>query len=185
MRRVACALGDLLWGFPLTRRAFRRSRSRRSRAARGRQRPHVWLAQHAIGPWHRRRTVRSIEDLSRNTANVALRVLRGESPRSIVTPTQAAGVPMFDWRELKRWDIDEDRLDPGSASAVSRAYDVATIPAANHCGRRAGERPGTDRDRAGGKSRQAAPRGEIAPPERRAVSAVVERRTGHDVDRGA
>jgi PAS domain S-box-containing protein len=57
----------------------------------------------------------SIEDLSRNTAKVALRVLRGESPRSIVTPTQVAGVPAFDWRELKRWDIDEDRLDPGSA----------------------------------------------------------------------
>jgi PAS domain S-box-containing protein len=56
----------------------------------------------------------SIEDLSRNAANVALRVLRGESPRSIVTPTQVAGVPAFDWRELGRWGIGEDRLDPGS-----------------------------------------------------------------------
>ena len=56
----------------------------------------------------------SIEDLSRNAANVALRVLRGESPRSIVTPTQVAGVPAFDWRELERWGIGEDRLDPGS-----------------------------------------------------------------------
>ena len=57
----------------------------------------------------------SIEDLSRNAAKVALRVLRGESPRSIVTPTQVAGVPVFDWRELKRWRISEDRLDAGSA----------------------------------------------------------------------
>jgi PAS domain S-box-containing protein len=57
----------------------------------------------------------SIEDLSRNSANVALRVLRGESPRRIVTPTQVAGVPVFDWRESKRWGIGEDRLDPGSA----------------------------------------------------------------------
>ena len=56
----------------------------------------------------------SIEDLSRNAANVALRVLRGESPRSIVTPTQVAGVPGFDWRELRRWGIGEDRLDAGS-----------------------------------------------------------------------
>ena len=56
----------------------------------------------------------SIEDLSRNAANVALRVLRGESPRSIVTPTQVAGVPAFDWRELERWGIGEDRLAPGS-----------------------------------------------------------------------
>ena len=56
----------------------------------------------------------SIEDLSRNTAKVALRVLRGESPRSIATPTQMASVPAFDWRELQRWGIGEDRLDPGS-----------------------------------------------------------------------
>jgi len=56
----------------------------------------------------------SIEDLSRNTANVALRVLRGESPRSIVTPTQVAGKPAFDWRELQRWGIGENRLEPGS-----------------------------------------------------------------------
>jgi PAS domain S-box-containing protein len=56
----------------------------------------------------------SIEDLSRNTAKAALRMLRGESPRSIVTPTQVAGVPAFDWRELKRWGIGEDRLDRGS-----------------------------------------------------------------------
>jgi PAS domain S-box-containing protein len=56
----------------------------------------------------------SIEDLSHNTANVALRVLRGESPRSIVTPTQVAGVPVFDGRELERWRIGEDRLEPGS-----------------------------------------------------------------------
>ncbi len=56
----------------------------------------------------------SIDDLSRSAANVALRVLRGESPRSIVTPTQVAGMPAFDWRELERWGIGEDRLEPGS-----------------------------------------------------------------------
>ena len=56
----------------------------------------------------------SIEDMSRNSVNVALRVLLGESPRSIVTRTQVAGVPAFDWRELERWGIGEDRLVPGS-----------------------------------------------------------------------
>ena len=56
----------------------------------------------------------SIEELSRTTANVALRLLDGESPRSIVTPIQVAGVPAFDWRELHRWGITEDRLGPGS-----------------------------------------------------------------------
>ncbi len=56
----------------------------------------------------------SIEELSHNAATAAVRVLRGEAPRSIVTPTQVAGLPTLDWRELERWGIDEDRLAPGS-----------------------------------------------------------------------
>ena len=56
----------------------------------------------------------SIEDLSRNTATVAARMLRGESPQSLTTPTQVAATPAFDWRELRRWGIGEDRLQPGS-----------------------------------------------------------------------
>jgi PAS domain S-box-containing protein len=56
----------------------------------------------------------SLEDLSRNTATVAVRMLRGESPQSLTTPTQVAATPAFDWRELRRWGIGEDRLQPGS-----------------------------------------------------------------------
>ena len=92
----------------------------------------------------------SIEDASRSAANVALRVLRGESPRGIVTPAQVAGVPSFDWRELRRWDIGEDRLDAGKSRAVSRADHLAAIPVARHGRRRADGRPGADCDRAGG-----------------------------------
>jgi PAS domain S-box-containing protein len=55
----------------------------------------------------------SIEDLSRDTTNVALRLLRGETAGTMTT-TQAASVPSFDWRELRRWGISEDRLQPGS-----------------------------------------------------------------------
>ena len=55
----------------------------------------------------------SIEDLSRNTASVAVRILRGESPQSL-TALQVAATPAFDWRELRRWGIAEDRLQPGS-----------------------------------------------------------------------
>ena len=55
----------------------------------------------------------SIEDLSRNTASVAVRILRGESPQSL-TAMQVATTPAFDWRELRRWGIAEDRLQPGS-----------------------------------------------------------------------
>ena len=56
----------------------------------------------------------SIEDLSRNTATVAVDMLRGESPQNHATPTQGAATPAFDWRELRRWGIGEDRLQPGS-----------------------------------------------------------------------
>lgn len=53
-------------------------------------------------------------ELSRNTAAVALRILNGESPRSISVPTQGPGSPAFDWRELRRWNIPESRLPAGS-----------------------------------------------------------------------
>jgi signal transduction histidine kinase len=56
----------------------------------------------------------SIDDLSRNTATVAARMLRGASAHSLTTPTQRAATPTFDWRELRRWGIAEDRLQPGS-----------------------------------------------------------------------
>ncbi len=54
----------------------------------------------------------STEALSRTTAQVALRVLAGESPGSIKTPTQRTGQPTYDARELRRWRIDENRLPP-------------------------------------------------------------------------
>jgi signal transduction histidine kinase len=56
----------------------------------------------------------STGDLSRTTTQVALRVLAGESPGSIATPTQRVGQATYDARELRRWKIDEDRLLPAS-----------------------------------------------------------------------
>jgi len=56
----------------------------------------------------------STEELSRTTAHVALRVLAGESPGSIKTPTQRTGQPTYDERELRRWKIGEGRLPPAS-----------------------------------------------------------------------
>jgi signal transduction histidine kinase/ABC-type uncharacterized transport system substrate-binding protein len=44
---------------------------------------------------------------------MTLRILEGASPQSI--PVEAAQVrPVFDWRQLQRWGIDESRLPPGS-----------------------------------------------------------------------
>jgi signal transduction histidine kinase len=56
----------------------------------------------------------SLDDLSRNTATVAVRLLHGETPASIESRTLLAGAPQFDERELRRWGIPEERLQPGS-----------------------------------------------------------------------
>lgn len=45
---------------------------------------------------------------------MALRVLAGERPQDI-SPQTAASLPVFDWRELRRWGISETRLPPGSS----------------------------------------------------------------------
>ena len=56
----------------------------------------------------------SADELSRTTAQVALRIFAGESPGRIETPTQRSGQPTYDGRELRRWNIDERRLPIGS-----------------------------------------------------------------------
>ena len=45
---------------------------------------------------------------------MAARLLNGAPPRSLTVPTQLPGPPTFDWRELQRWGISEDRLPAGS-----------------------------------------------------------------------
>ena len=56
----------------------------------------------------------SIDDLSRDAADVAVRLLNGESPGSVRVPPHVPGQPIFDWRELQRWGIAESRLPAGS-----------------------------------------------------------------------
>ncbi len=55
-----------------------------------------------------------MEEMGRNTAAVATRILRGEAPASLRIPPQEMGVPQFDWRELRRRGISEARLPAGS-----------------------------------------------------------------------
>jgi signal transduction histidine kinase len=60
------------------------------------------------GPMH------SMLEGARETAAVAIRILKGERPGDIkVSPTSFAA-PIFNWRELQRWGIRESRLPPGS-----------------------------------------------------------------------
>jgi signal transduction histidine kinase len=51
---------------------------------------------------------------SQEAAEVGLRILRGEAPNSIDPPLVAFGAPIYDWRELQRWKIDEALLPHGS-----------------------------------------------------------------------
>ena len=58
---------------------------------------------------------------------MAVRLLNGAPPRSIRVTPQAPGPPTYDWRELQRWGIPENRLPPGSvvryrAPSLWRAY---------------------------------------------------------------
>jgi signal transduction histidine kinase len=52
--------------------------------------------------------------LGREAAEVGLRILRGEAQGGINPPLVAFGAPMYDWRELQRWKIDEALLPHGS-----------------------------------------------------------------------
>jgi signal transduction histidine kinase len=56
----------------------------------------------------------SIQTLSRKTAEVASRILGGASPGDIKTPPQKLAEPEFDWRELRRWGIQEANLPSDS-----------------------------------------------------------------------
>lgn len=56
----------------------------------------------------------SWELLGREAAGMVLRILNGESPGSIPFGGEEAYVDAYDWRELKRWNIPESAVAPGS-----------------------------------------------------------------------
>jgi signal transduction histidine kinase len=53
-------------------------------------------------------------DSSRQTAAVAVRILAGEKAGDIKIPSVEFSTPKFNWREMQRWGISENRLPPGS-----------------------------------------------------------------------
>jgi len=53
-------------------------------------------------------------EIGERGARTAVRILRGERPESIPAYIHKTSVPVYDWRELNRWDISESRLPPGS-----------------------------------------------------------------------
>ena len=55
-----------------------------------------------------------ILEASQRASEAALRILGGERPESVIIEPVTMGAPVYDFRELSRWGISEDRLPPGS-----------------------------------------------------------------------
>jgi signal transduction histidine kinase len=56
----------------------------------------------------------SPEQIGRTAGRLVLRILQGENPSSIPVTGGDPPKPVFDWRQLQKWNIGEDRLLPGS-----------------------------------------------------------------------
>jgi PAS domain S-box-containing protein len=56
----------------------------------------------------------SWEHLGREAAEMALRIMGGKPASSIPFGGEQAYIDLYDWRELKRWDIPESAVPPGS-----------------------------------------------------------------------
>lgn len=52
--------------------------------------------------------------VGREAGEYTLRLLRGEPMPAVVIPSRVPSVATFDWRQIRRWRLDESRLPPGS-----------------------------------------------------------------------
>jgi ABC-type uncharacterized transport system substrate-binding protein len=57
--------------------------------------------------------------LGEQTGELASRILYGPASTSLPLSVRTTGVPMFDWRALRKWGISESRLPPGSVVKFS------------------------------------------------------------------
>ena len=81
----------------------------------------------------------SVRTLSRKTAEVAAQILGGASAGDIKTPPQKLSNPEFDWRELRRWGVQQADLPQGSAISFREPtlweqYRGYIVAAAGFCG---------------------------------------------------
>jgi signal transduction histidine kinase len=56
----------------------------------------------------------SSDEVGRRMAEATVRILRGETPGDLKIPPVVSGAGQYDWRELQRWKLGEDRLPAGS-----------------------------------------------------------------------
>ena len=76
--------------------------------------PIYGTSEHFIGAGMVGAYVYSFAGLGVKTAQSALRLLSGDRPDAIAPLEEKADRYIFDWRQLKRWGISEERLPPGS-----------------------------------------------------------------------
>ena len=63
----------------------------------------------------------TFEEIGRRAAQAGLRILAGESPKDVGRSEIGQAVPMFDWRELRQWNISERQLPPDSVMLFKEA----------------------------------------------------------------
>ena len=56
----------------------------------------------------------AFEQIGRKAAQLGIRILAGEDAQSAARSESYQAVPMFDWHQLRRWNISEQRLPPAS-----------------------------------------------------------------------
>jgi PAS domain S-box-containing protein len=76
--------------------------------------PMVGLYEEALGLGILGGPMRNLQNQGRESGRAAARILSGEAPAIIHASVVTIGTPVYDWRELRRWNISEDRLPPGS-----------------------------------------------------------------------
>jgi signal transduction histidine kinase/ABC-type uncharacterized transport system substrate-binding protein len=72
------------------------------------------LSMHVLGLGTVGGRLNDYEEAGVETAQVVLRVLNGESASNIAVQQTRTAHLMFDWRQLRRWGIDESRVPAGS-----------------------------------------------------------------------
>ena len=68
-----------------------------------------FLGHGIVGGW-----LVSYPEMGREVSQLALRILRGERASTIPIQRSTAAVLAFDWRQVRKWGIDEARLAPGA-----------------------------------------------------------------------
>jgi len=63
----------------------------------------------------------SMELSGKSSAQLGVRILKGEPAATIPLDADAGMAPMFDWRQLKRWGIRESHLPPGTLLKFRKA----------------------------------------------------------------